>query len=83
MELQQFDWKGFARPHPYPLPQARVFIFEIIRLFYAHPPVQPWVYPEALGAFHLLQGGEGRDEGGLNTIIPASLCVAMVFLKPL
>ena len=30
---------------------------------------QPWVYPEALGAFHLLLAGEGRDEGGLNTIV--------------
>jgi hypothetical protein len=51
-------------------------------LFYAHPPIQLWVYAEALGTFHLLLGGEGRDEGGLNTIIPLSLCVATVFFKP-
>jgi hypothetical protein len=50
-------------------------------LFYAHPTIQPWVYPEALRAFHLLLGGEGRDEGGLKTIIPPSLCVAAIFLK--
>jgi hypothetical protein len=44
---------------------------------------QPWVYPEALGAFHLLLGGEGRDEGGLITIIPESPHVANVFVKTL
>jgi hypothetical protein len=37
-------------------------------------------YPEALGAFHLLQEGKGRD-GGQNTIVPASRCAATVFLK--
>jgi hypothetical protein len=81
MEQQSFGWKGFARPHPALSPWARVFAFGIIRLFYAHPPIQPRVYPEALGAFHLLLGGEGRDEGGLNTIIPAYLQVATVFSK--
>ena len=55
----------------------------IIRLFCAHPPIQPWVYPEAMGAFHLLLEGEGRDEGGLKTIMPAALCVATEFFKTL
>jgi hypothetical protein len=75
--------KGIACPHPSLLPQGEGESFGIIRLFYAHPPIQPWVYPEALGTFHLLLGGEGWDEGGLNTIIPASLYAATVFFKAL
>jgi len=74
--------EGIARPHPNLLPLGEGESFGIIRLFYAHPPIQPWVYPEALGTFHLLQG-EGRDEGGLNTIIPASVRAATVFFKTL
>jgi hypothetical protein len=43
--------------------------FGMIKLFYAQPPIQPWVYPETLGVFLValrqeLLGGEGRDEGG-------------------
>jgi hypothetical protein len=45
-------------------PEEKENPFGIIRLFYARPPIQPRVYPEALGTFHLLLGGEGRDEGG-------------------
>jgi hypothetical protein len=42
--------------------QARVSTFGIIRFFYGYPPIRRWVYPDALGAFHLLLEGEGRDE---------------------
>jgi hypothetical protein len=38
-------------------PKAKTFIFEITRLFYAHPPVQQRMYPEALRASLLLVGG--------------------------
>jgi hypothetical protein len=33
-------------------------------LFYAHPPIQPWVYPEALKAFHLLKGEKAGMRAG-------------------
>ena len=47
----------------------REFIVHVSRLFYAYSPIQPWVYPKTLGAFPLLLGGEGRDEGELKTIV--------------
>jgi hypothetical protein len=52
--------KRIARPHPGLLPPGEGESFGIIRLFFAHPPIQPWVYPEALGAFYLLLGPEEK-----------------------
>jgi hypothetical protein len=43
-----------ARPHPGLLPVGEGESFGINSLFYARPPIQPWVYPEALGTFHPL-----------------------------
>jgi hypothetical protein len=35
--------------------------------------------PKRWERFHLRQGGEGWYQGGLNTIIPASLCAVTFF----
>ena len=50
-----------------PSPPGEGFTFARPWLIYAHPPILPRVYPEALGTFHLLPGGEGLDEGELQS----------------
>jgi hypothetical protein len=54
----------FSPPSSRPSPPREGESFGIVRLFYAHPPIQPWMYPEARGAFHLLQGEKAGLRAG-------------------
>ena len=57
-------------------PEEKENPFGIIRLFYARPPIQPRVYPEALGTFHLLQGEKaGMRAGKSHSMFVAKILV--------
>jgi hypothetical protein len=63
---------GIARPHPGLLPLEKV---KRSQRFGIHPRLDWWMrtqQPDDSKGFSFSSGEEGRDEGGLKTIIPAS-----------